>query len=136
MLALLLTMIVGISCFLPIEVTAFPLYWVARKEEGRPCERVMRGPGGWSLLSGADQAPYCIDPLRPAAVGLSPTRPHERAGGLHPPAVGDLLILRQDVEQLANLPLLDEGMPQGELRLDLVAVPPALSLAQHVALFD
>ena len=27
-------------------------------------------------------------------------------------------------------------MPQGKLRLDLVAVPPALSLAQHVALFD
>jgi hypothetical protein len=44
--------------------------------------------------------------------------------------------LRQDFEQLANLPLLDEGMPQGKLGLDLVAVPPALSLAQHVALFD
>ena len=27
-------------------------------------------------------------------------------------------------------------MPQGKLSLDLVAVPPALSLAQHVALFD
>ena len=53
-----------------------------------------------------------------------------------PPAVRDLLALRQDFEQLANLPLLDEGMPQGKLGLDLVAVPPALSLAQHVALFD
>jgi hypothetical protein len=47
-----------------------------------------------------------------------------------------LLALGQDFEQLANLPLLDEGMPQGKLRLDLVAVPPALSLAQDVALFD
>ena len=28
------------------------------------------------------------------------------------------------------------GMTQGKLRLDLVAVPPAMSLAQHVALFD
>jgi hypothetical protein len=46
-----------------------------------------------------------------------------------PPAVRDLLALGQDFEQLANLPLLDEGMPQGKLRLDLVAVPPALSLA-------
>ena len=27
-------------------------------------------------------------------------------------------------------------MAQGKLRLDLVAVPPAMSLAQHVALFD
>ena len=27
-------------------------------------------------------------------------------------------------------------MPQGKLRLDLVAVPPTLSLAQDVALFD
>ena len=27
-------------------------------------------------------------------------------------------------------------MPQGKLSLDLVAVPPALSLAQHVAVFD
>ena len=27
-------------------------------------------------------------------------------------------------------------MPQGKLRLDLVAVPPAMSLAQHIALFD
>jgi hypothetical protein len=53
-----------------------------------------------------------------------------------PSAVGDLLALRQNLEQLADLPLLDEGMPQGKLRLDLVAVPPALSLAQHVALFD
>ena len=44
------------------------------------------------------------------------------------------LALRQDFEQVANLPLLDEGMPQGKLSLDLVAVPPALSLAQHVAL--
>jgi hypothetical protein len=36
--------------------------------------------------------------------------------------------LRQDFEQLANLPLLDEGMPQGKLRLDLVAVFQAFEL--------
>jgi hypothetical protein len=53
-----------------------------------------------------------------------------------PQPISDLLALRQNFEQLANLPLLDEGMPQGKLRLDLVAVPPALSLAQDVALFD
>ena len=29
-----------------------------------------------------------------------------------------------------------EGMTQGQVRLDLVAIPPALALAQHVALFD
>jgi hypothetical protein len=47
-----------------------------------------------------------------------------------------LLGLRQDLEQLADLALLEEGMPQGKLRLDLVAVPPALSLAHRVALVD
>jgi hypothetical protein len=46
------------------------------------------------------------------------------------------VLAEKHLEQLADLPLLDEGMPQGKLRLDLVAVPPALSLAQHVALFD
>ena len=51
------------------------------------------------------------------------------------PLISDLpLALRQDFEQVANLPLFEEGMPQGKLRLDLVAVPPALPLARHVAL--
>jgi hypothetical protein len=31
---------------------------------------------------------------------------------------------------------LDERMPQGKLRLDLVAVPAAMSLAEHIALVD
>ena len=53
-----------------------------------------------------------------------------------PADLATCLALREDLEQLADLPLLDEGMPQGKLSLDLVAVPPALSLAQHVALFD
>ena len=63
--------------------------------------------------------------------------PKSYAGGL--PASHECatcLALRQDFEQVANLPLLEEGMPQGKLRLDLVAVPPALPLARHVALVD
>ena len=47
-----------------------------------------------------------------------------------PQPISDLLALGQDFEQLANLPPLDEGMPQGKLRLDLVAVPPAWSSSQ------
>ena len=38
--------------------------------------------------------------------------------------------------RLAHLALLDEGMTHGTPRHDLVAVSSALSLAQHVALFD
>jgi hypothetical protein len=43
---------------------------------------------------------------------------------------------KQNFEQLANLLLLDDGMPQGKLGLDLVAVSAPMSLAQHVALLD
>ena len=42
----------------------------------------------------------------------------------------------QDLEQLADLALLDEGMTQGKPRHHLVAVSSAVSLAQHVALLD
>jgi hypothetical protein len=52
------------------------------------------------------------------------------------PLISDLLALRRDFEQLADLPLLHEGMPQGKLRLDPVAVPPAMPLAHDVALFN
>ena len=42
----------------------------------------------------------------------------------------------QDLEQIAHLALLDEGMAQWTPRHDLVAVSSALSLAQHVALLN
>jgi hypothetical protein len=42
----------------------------------------------------------------------------------------------QHFEQIAHLSPLDEGMTQRKLRHDLVAIPSALSLAQHVALVD
>jgi hypothetical protein len=40
------------------------------------------------------------------------------------------------LEQIANLLFLDEGMPQGQLRLDLVVVSSPTSLARHIALID
>jgi hypothetical protein len=76
------------------------------------------------------------------------TFPHERlslTGGLELPwsllfSKGSLVCCcrraDQDLEQIAHRSLLDEGMTQGNLRHDLVTVPPALSLAQHVTLFD
>ena len=42
----------------------------------------------------------------------------------------------QDLEQIAHLALLDQGMAHGTPRHDLVAVASALPFAQHVALFD
>jgi hypothetical protein len=42
----------------------------------------------------------------------------------------------QHFEQLPHLSPLDERMPQGKIGYDLVAVPPSLSLPQHVASFD
>jgi hypothetical protein len=39
-------------------------------------------------------------------------------------------------QQVADRPLLDEGVAERTLAHDLVAVPPAVSLAQHVALVD
>jgi hypothetical protein len=43
---------------------------------------------------------------------------------------------QQDLEQIANLLFLDEGMPQGQLWLDLVVVSSPPSLARHIALID
>jgi hypothetical protein len=40
------------------------------------------------------------------------------------------------LEQIANLLFLDEGMPQGQLWLDLVVVSSPPSLARHIALID
>ena len=40
----------------------------------------------------------------------------------------------QHLQQIADFSILDERMSQGELGLDLVAVPAAVPLAQHVAL--
>jgi hypothetical protein len=42
----------------------------------------------------------------------------------------------QHFEQLPHLSPVDEWMTQGQIRYHLVAVPPALPLAQHVALLD
>jgi hypothetical protein len=42
----------------------------------------------------------------------------------------------QDLEQIADLPLLDQGMTQRQVGEHLVVVAPALALAPHVALFD
>jgi hypothetical protein len=42
----------------------------------------------------------------------------------------------QNLEQIADLLPLDEGMTQGKIRHDLVAVSPPLSLAHYVALFN
>ena len=42
----------------------------------------------------------------------------------------------QDLEQIAHLALLDEGVTKGKLRDDLIAVSSAPPLAQNVALFD
>jgi hypothetical protein len=42
----------------------------------------------------------------------------------------------QNPEQLPDLAFLYERVAQGELRDDLVAVSPTLSLAEHVALLD
>ena len=42
----------------------------------------------------------------------------------------------QDLEQIAHLSPVDEGMAQGKIGLDLVAIPSALPLPPHVALLD
>ena len=42
----------------------------------------------------------------------------------------------QHFEQIAHLSPVDERMTQGQVRLDLVAIAPALPLAQHIALLD
>ena len=42
----------------------------------------------------------------------------------------------QNLQQVADLSPLDEGMTQGEIRHHLVVVPPPLSLAEHITGFD
>jgi hypothetical protein len=42
----------------------------------------------------------------------------------------------EHLEQVAHFSILDERVPQRELGLDLVAISPAMSLAQHIALVD
>jgi hypothetical protein len=90
---------------------------------------------------------FCVT-RKPAAAALPPAgrldeeapattyRELRRRSASFPPNERLRLALRHDFEQVANLPLLEEGMTQGKLRLDLVAVPPALPLARHVALVD
>ena len=77
-----------------------------------------------------------------AGVALADGRSIDHAARLCRAAPRPLTIPRrplrsqQHVEQVTDLAVLDERVAQGKLRLDLVAVPPAMSLAQHVALLD
>ena len=60
-----------------------------------------------------------------------------REGFLSLEGVGDgPRLLHQQPEQVADLAVLGKWVAQGELRVDLVAVAPALPLAQHVSLID